>query len=183
MTSTPGVSPMDTRGCWLQHLATFFLGLIFAGSAVAAPPPVQHPPQTQTPKTTLIPAGQSKVEQQLNVVQQAWINAEIQRDGDALRRILSPKFVFTFGVRAPESRDSFIHAVLTARTNMKSQTLSETTTVIDRDTAVIAGLDTVRGTVHGKPYKAVYRYMATYVRRNGRWIALAEHLAPVPDKN
>ena len=133
-------------------------------------------------KTTLIPAGQSEIEQQLNVVQQAWMNAEIHRDAAALRRILSPRFIFTFGVGAPESREGFIHAVLTARTNMKSQTLTETTTVIDRDTAIIAGLDTVRGLVHGKPYKAVYRYMATYVRRNGRWIALAEHLAPVPGK-
>ncbi len=158
------------------------LGMAFAGSAVAASPSAQRQAQMDAQKTTLIPAGQSKIEQQLNVVQQAWINAEIHRDADALRSILSPQFIFTFGVRAPESRDSFIHAVLTARTDMKSQTLSETTTVIDRDTAIIAGLDTVRGTVHGKPYKAVYRYLATYVRRNGHWIALAEHLAPVPNK-
>lgn len=176
---------IDTSGIRLvgrSFLVMGLLGMAFSGSAVAASPPEQHQAQMDARETTLIPAGQSKIEQQLNVVQQAWINAEIHRDADALRSILSPQFIFTFGVRAPESRDSFIHAVLTARTNMKSQTLSETTTVINDDTAIIAGLDTVRGTVHGKPYKAMYRYMTTYIRRNGHWIALAEHLAPVPNK-
>ena len=161
--------------------AMALLVLAFAGSA-AASPPAQHQAQMDAQKTTLIPAGQSEVEQQLNVVQQAWVNAEIHRDAAALRRILSPKFIFTFGVSAPEYRESFIHAIVTARTNMKSQTLTETTTVIDRDTAIIAGLDTVRGLVHGKPYKAVYRDMVTYIRRDGPWSVLAEHLAPVPNK-
>lgn len=182
MDSNPKTGASWARPGSLQYLVIALLGIAFAGSAVAASPHAQTQAQGDTSKVVSMPAKSAKTEQQLTAVQQAWVNAEIHRDAAALRRILSSKFIFTFGVGAPESRDGFIHAVLTARTDMKSQTLSETTMVTDSDTAVVAGLDTVRGLVHGKPYKAVYRYMVTYVRRNGRWIALAEHLAPVPDK-
>lgn len=162
-------------------VAMALLGMAVAGSAAAASPPEQNPAKAETAKVSTMPAGNPKTEQQLDAVQQAWVNAETHRDAAALRRILSPRFVFTFGVGAPESRDSFIHAVVTAPETKQTQALSETTMVIDRDTAIVDGLDTVRGEVHGKQYKAGYRYMATYVRRNGHWIALAEHLAPVPD--
>jgi ketosteroid isomerase-like protein len=52
--------------------------------------------------------------------------------------------------------------------------------IVDRDTAVVVGTDTVRGTEKGAPYVVVYRYTVTYVHRQGRWRALAEHLVEVP---
>ncbi len=159
------------------------LGIAFALPAAAASPPAHNQTKGDAAKVSTMPAKNPKTEQELSAVQQAWVNAEIHRDAAALHRILSPRFIFTFGVGAPESRDSFIRAVVTAPATKQTQVLSETTTVIDHDTSIVAGLDTVRGEVHGKQYKALYRYMVTYVRRDGHWLALAEHLAPVPNKN
>jgi hypothetical protein len=52
--------------------------------------------------------------------------------------------------------------------------------ILDRDTAVVVGTDTVRGTEQGATYAVVYRFTVTYVHRQGRWLALAEHLVEVP---
>jgi len=40
--------------------------------------------------------------------------------------------------------------------------------------------DTERGTKNGAAYEAVYRYAVTYIHRDDRWVALAEHLVEVP---
>ena len=51
---------------------------------------------------------------------------------------------------------------------------------MDRDTAVVVGTDTARGTDKGEAYRIVYRYTVTYIWRNGRWHALAEQIVRVP---
>jgi len=120
------------------------------------------------------------VVKQLRALEQEWVNAEINHDAVALRRILDDKFIATFGAGAPIRRDAFINAVVSSKTTHVTQTLGDSTIVTDGDTGVVAGVDTVRGIAHGKPYSHVYRYTATYIRRGGRWRALAEHLVRIP---
>ena len=124
----------------------------------------------------------SKTEQQVHAVLQTWVNAEIHRDAATLRRILSPKFITTYEAHAPHTRDEFIHAIVSSPATMTSQTLNDTKIVMDRDTAIAVGRDTIHGTVKGKPFTGVYRYTVTFIHRNGHWVALAEHIVRVPDK-
>lgn len=107
-----------------------------------------------------------------------WAAAETRHDADALRRILDEKFVASFDTEPPYDREAFIKFI--AGANMSSQTLTDATVIIDHDTAVVVGTDTVRGTENGTAYTAVYRYTSTYVHRHGRWVALAEHVVSVP---
>jgi hypothetical protein len=62
----------------------------------------------------------------------------------------------------------------------ESQTLTDQTVIIDEDTAVSIGTDTLHGTKKGAAYTEVARYTVTYIRRHGQWVALAEHLVEVP---
>ena len=62
----------------------------------------------------------------------------------------------------------------------ESQALTDRIVIIDGDTAVVIGTDTERGTKKGAPYAEVARYTATYIRRNGQWVALAEHMVEAP---
>ena len=48
--------------------------------------------------------------------------------------------------------------------------------ILDYDTSVVVGADKERGIRNGKAYTEVYRYTVTYIRRDGKWVALAEHL-------
>lgn len=52
--------------------------------------------------------------------------------------------------------------------------------IIDGDTAVVVGSDTERGMKKGVPFAAVARYTVTYIRRQGQWVALAEHMVEAP---
>jgi ketosteroid isomerase-like protein len=139
--------------------------LALAGAvSLAAAPPTQE---------------QATAEAQVRALEREWVNAEIHKDAAALRRILDEKFVATVGAGRPFNREAFIRAVVSGTDTDVTQTLSDAAVVVDRDTAVVIGTDTVRGVAKGTPYSHAYRYTATYVRRNGRWVALAEHMVRV----
>jgi hypothetical protein len=123
----------------------------------------------------------SAADEELRSLEQQWVDAEIRRDPVALRRILDSKFIATFGANPPLDRDAFIHSIVSGKASHVSQTLSDSTVVIDHDTGIVAGVDTVSGEANGAPYSHVYRYTATYVRRGGHWVALAEHMVRVPE--
>ncbi|HWY53597.1 MAG TPA: nuclear transport factor 2 family protein [Terriglobales bacterium] len=111
-----------------------------------------------------------------------WVAAEVKHDAATLRRILDDQFVASFGVKKPYDKEGFIKAIVSDDVDpTESQTLTDETVVIDDDTAVVVGTDTVRGTDKGAAYTVVYRYTVTYIRRHGQWVALAEHLVEVPN--
>ena len=106
-----------------------------------------------------------------------WVAAECKNDGTTLRRILDPKFIASFDAGKPYDKEAFIKQIVAGDVDLTaSQTLTDETVVIDHDTAVVTGTDTSRGTEDGKPYTRVFRYTVTYIRRNGQWLGLAEHL-------
>ena len=110
-----------------------------------------------------------------------WVAAEVKHDATTLRRILDDKFVASFNAEKLYDKEAFIKEILAGDVDpTESQTLTDETVVIDNDTAVVVGTDTVRGTDKGTAYTVVYRYTVTYVRRQGQWVALAEHLVEAP---
>lgn len=155
-----------------EFLMRYRIVCMILGLALAGPVSVQ---------AATTPARMSKAEQQVTAVLQTWVNAEIHRDAATLRRILSPKFITTYAAGTPHTRDDFIKAIVSGETTMTAHTLDDTKIVVDRDTAIAVGLDTIHGESQGKPFTGVYRYTITFVRRQARWVALAEHIVHVPD--
>jgi ketosteroid isomerase-like protein len=127
---------------------------------------------------TLVPADAKR---QVLGVEKAWVAAEMKRDAATLRRILDDKFIVTFGARKPYHKEVFIKQTVSIPIDpTETQRLTGEIVIVDGDTAVVVGTDTLRGTERGKPYMLVARYTTTYVRRDGQWLALAEHLVEVP---
>ena len=119
--------------------------------------------------------------QQVLDLSKEWVAAEIKHDANTLRRILDDKFVASFGAEKPYDKEAFIKLIVTGDVDpTESQTLTDETVVIDQDTAVVVGTDTLRGTKKGAAYTLVARYTVTYIRRHGEWAALAEHLVELP---
>ena len=122
----------------------------------------------------------SAAKQQVQELEQEWVAAEHNHDAAELRRILDDKFVASVGAEKPYEKEAFIKEIVSGDVDpTESQTLTDRTVIIDHDIAVVVGTDTQRGTRKGAPYTAVYRYTVTYIRRNGSWVALAEHLVEV----
>ena len=134
---------------------------------------------TEPKNSKAVPPADAK--QQVLDLGKEWVAAEVKHDAATLRRILDDKFVASFGVKKPYDKEGFIKAIVSDDVDpTESQTLTDETVVIDDDTAVVVGTDTVRGTDKGAAYTVVYRYTVTYIRRHGQWLALAEHLVEVP---
>jgi steroid delta-isomerase-like uncharacterized protein len=138
-------------------------------------------PKISAANSTLSDDDLSAAKQQVLNLEREWVDAEIKHDAATLRRILDDKFVASFGAKKPYDKEAFIKEIVSGDVDpTESQTLTDRTVIIDHDTAVVVGTDTERGTRNGGAYTAVYRYTVTYIRRNGSWVALAEHLVEVP---
>ena len=141
---------------------------------LAAWPVTAAPPD---PKT----ARPADAKQRVLDLENEWVAAEHNHDAAALRRILDDKFVASFGAEKPYDKETFIKELISHDVDpTESQMLTDRTVIIDHDTAVVVGTDTERGTRKGAAYTAVAKYTVTYIRRHGRWVALAEHLVEVP---
>ena len=127
------------------------------------------------------PATASDDKQQVLQLEDDWVVAESKRDATTLRRILDDKFIASFGANKPIDKETFIRETVSSDVDPSvTQTLTDRTVIIDNDTAVVVGTDTERGMKHDAAYTIVARYAATYIRRNGRWLALGELLVRVP---
>lgn len=125
-------------------------------------------------------ATASGTEQQLRTLEHQWTAAEIKRDANALRRILDDRFIVTYSSGKRAGKEEFINDLIGADSDqIIAEDLSDETFVIAGDTAVVTETDTVRGLHSAKPYTQVLRITTTYARREGRWVALAEHFSPV----
>jgi len=134
---------------------------------------------TEPKNSKTLPPADAK--QQVLDLGKEWVAAEIKHDAARLRRILDDKFVASFGAQKPLDKEAFIKEILAGDLDpTESQTLTDETVVIDHDTAVVVGTDTLHGTHKGTAYTLVARYTVTYIRRHGHWLALAEHLVEVP---
>ena len=136
-------------------------------------------PASTEPKNSEHPSADAK--QQVIDVENEWVTAEIKHDTATLQRILDDKFVASFGAAKPHDKEDFIKGIISADVDpIESQTMSDRTVIIDEDTAVVVGTDTLHGTKKGAAYTEVARYTVTYIRRHGQWVALAEHLVEAP---
>jgi len=117
--------------------------------------------------------------QQLLDLEKQWTDAEDKSDTEALRRILDDRFVATLGTRTYD-KEAFIKLFAREVDPSASQTLTYEAVIIDADTAVVLATDTAHGMKDGAPRTTVYKYTATYIRRDARWRALAEHIVRVP---
>ena len=134
--------------------------------------------------TTGVGSASADVAQQLFALERLWVDAENKRDAQTLNRILDRQYIATFGSGAPLRKDEFIRGITEDESDtMASQTSSDRTLVLDGDTAIVVGTDTIRGSDHGKAYTRQARYTTTYIRRDGRWLALAEHMVEIKPKH
>ena len=126
--------------------------------------------------------GAAEAEKQVLSLGRQWAAAEDRADSVTLRSILDDRFNATFGSGKTYNKEAYIKAIIGDGVvdATGSQTLTDETVLVDRDTAVVIGTDTARGTDKGEAYTIVYRYTITYIWRNGGWRALAEHIARVP---
>jgi ketosteroid isomerase-like protein len=126
------------------------------------------------------PSAAEAKEQVMNTLHD-WVRAENEHDAAALERILDDQFITTSGAGKPGNKEGFIKSLTAGKADPRqSQSLTDESVVVDGDTAVVVGTDTFHRTDGAKPDGLALRYTITFIRRNARWTALAEHIVEIP---
>src|ERR1700754_3413701 len=109
-----------------------------------------------------------------------WVTAENTHDAAALNRILDDQFISTYAAGKPTRKAAFIKSLTKGKDDPRqSQSLTDETVVVEGDTAILVGTDTFHRTDHADPDGLALRYTITCIRKNGRWVALAEHIVKI----
>ena len=115
-------------------------------------------------------------ERRVLAVEDEYAAAEVNRDEEALRRLVDDRFVFNSNDGRTLDKAGLIGNVLGM--NMIGQTISERTVLVDGDIAVVFGTAELRFAAADKvETTSVLRYTSSYVKRGGQWRMLALHMA------
>ena len=124
----------------------------------------------------------SKEEQALIKLEREWNEAGKNRDKAALERILADDYISTDEAGQSNTKEQYIVAI-TQNLKVESYTLDDMTVKIYGDTAILIGRWTGTITDKGKDISGVYRFTDTFVKRRGRWVAIATQETRIPKKD
>ena len=139
-------------------------------------------PQTKskpTGKGRQTTSASANAGQSLRVAEHQWTEAFKNRDKDALNRILDDRFVFTDDKGQVFSKTEYIDAAMQA-IKVESYSLDDMTVRVFGDSAVVAGRWAGKLTINGKDASGAFRYTDTFVKRLGRWRAVASQETRMP---
>ena len=139
-------------------------------------PQTKNKPAGKGRQTTSTPTN---AEQSLKVAEHQWTEAFKNRDKDALNRMLDDRFVFTDDKGQVFSKTQYVDAALQA-IKVESYRLDDMTVRVFGDTGVVAGRWDGKLTIDGKDASGAFRYTDTFVKRLGRWRAVASQETRMP---
>jgi hypothetical protein len=120
-------------------------------------------------------------EQQVIATETEWVQAEVHRDAAVLDRVLDDRFMVNSSTGKLSDKTTVIADVLSWK--MTSQTITDRTVVVDDDTAIVYGTANFRFAVEGKDDEVwAGRYTTAYIKRDGRWRALALQMTALKAK-
>jgi len=118
--------------------------------------------------------------QELINLEKEWWEAFKTRDKAVLERILADEFLgFDNAAANPETKRQWIDGVMDESFRVDSYAIERMDVIVVADTAIVAVHYSMHTTVKGKASSERNLDLDTFVRRNGRWQALATAEVPV----
>ncbi len=125
-------------------------------------------------------AGQTaNVEQTLLQLERDWEQANAKNDLAALDRILAPEFVSTGSDGRLTTRAEVMARRKSGAVKFTTFTQDDYKVHVIDDTAIVTGRSTIKGIRDGKDWTGQERWTDVFVRRNGRWQAVASHSSQI----
>ena len=107
------------------------------------------------------------VEQELRELVRSWDDADVKRDTATLARLLADEFTFVGGQAKREYLDSL--RSLSPDSFTESAVSTDIQVQVYGRTAIVTGLDTIKGKNKGQPYVSKWLYMDVWIWRDRRW--------------
>ena len=119
----------------------------------------------------------------LGYMQLEWNDASRSRDVAWFERNFAAEFTAVRPSGEVRTKADVLAAIRADKRALESLELSELTIRVVGDTAVVAGVNHVKGkNADGTAIDDRARFTDTLVKRNGRWLALSSHVTPLPRK-
>ena len=154
-----------------------FTLLVLIASTIIAVPRLTHcqPVRSQTSAHEVEAQEVLKTEREQR---EAWL----QRDIAKTERLLADEFILTNGREIGDKKDLIAYMKSTERDPTLTLTAEDTRVTINGDTAVVIGrrVERRRREDNNREGVAYARYVRTYIKRQERWLLLAEHLETIP---
>ena len=110
----------------------------------------------------------------------AFDDAQQRRDGPALERMIAPDFLIVHGSGKVGDRREFIGAFTKAGTRFDPFVITDRLFIrVSPEVAIAGGEARMSGVEDGQPFAAHFRYADTFVRRDGRWVAVYTQVTPL----
>jgi ketosteroid isomerase-like protein len=113
------------------------------------------------------------VEQALIQMENDWVQAGLKKDAAALERIMADDWVGTDYNGKTDTKAGVIADMKSGASVLQSIDLGKMKVRVFGDTAVVTGSDTEKSTWKGKDSSGHYVWTDVFVKRNGKWQAVA----------
>lgn len=150
----------------LQRFIAQFCLLSFAAGAVMSA-------AAQRPKAD----SEAAVSQTLQAMERAWLNAETHHDAEAFEKIVADDWIAITPDGNRQTRIERAAQIKAAHTT--SVTLGAMKVRVFGDTAVVTGTDDETTLEDGKASANHYVWTDVFVKRNGKWLAVASQTAQI----
>ena len=124
-------------------------------------------------------AQTGNAEQALLQLERDWEQANAKNDTAALERILAPEFVSTDSDGRLSTRAESFARRKSGAVTFTTFTQDDYQVHVLGDAAIVTGRMTIRGSRDSKDWSGQERFTDVFVRRNGRWQAVASHASRV----
>jgi ketosteroid isomerase-like protein len=119
-------------------------------------------------------------EAKIIALERMWNQAQLTRDSNALKGLVSDRFVSTEWDGEFSTRVQFLAEIADPQFVPSVMSLQDVKVEFYGDTAIVIGIYHAQGKYHGKPYDHVGRFTDTWVRDNSAWRCVASHTSLLP---
>ncbi len=126
------------------------------------------------------PIANPKAERsKLIALENAWNQAQLQHDGQALERLISDRFVYTDWDGTVMNKAKFISDAKDTSTQMLLVANDDVDVYFYPGVAIITGAYHAKGSSEGKSFDHHGRFTDTWVLQGGQWVCVASHTSLV----
>ena len=119
-----------------------------------------------------------EIEQHLRHMNEEWVTALTQRDGDTLDRIMADDFVFSYPLEG-DDKAQFIGDCVSGDLQVQHINREQVRVRVFGPAAILTARDTSHCVYHGREISGQYKILNVYSKRDGEWKLCAVQACPI----
>ena len=126
-------------------------------------------------------AGEPETVAALTAQADAWDKAIVRKDRAAIEANMADDFRQIDGAGNLETKASFVEGLMSPALEIDPYTVEDFEVRLFGEVALLYGRTRMTGRAEGKPFTSHYRYIDTYVRRDGVWKVVSVQITRIAE--